>query len=134
MKIGIIGSGDVGKKLAEAFIATGHSVTMGTRSPEKIAQWAREHKAAAGSFSDAASFGELVVVATLWEGTAAALELAGARNFSGKVVIDVTNPLDFSKGVPPRMAVAGAPRPALELDAVRRGRRRAAARAGSSPR
>lgn len=107
MKIGIIGSGDVGKKLAEAFIATGHSVTVGTRSPEKIAQWAREHKAAAGSFSDAASFGEVVVVATLWEGTAAALELAGARNFSGKVVIDVTNPLDFSKGVPPRMAVAG---------------------------
>jgi hypothetical protein len=107
MQIGILGSGDVGLRLADSFIATGRTVKVGTRSPEKIASWAAKHasKASAGSFSDAASFGEIVVLATLWEGTPSALQLAGARNFSGKVVIDVTNPLDFSKGAPPALAV-----------------------------
>jgi predicted dinucleotide-binding enzyme len=107
MKIGILGSGDVGLRLADSFIATGHTVKIGTRSPEKVAPWATKHggKASAGSFSDAASFGEIVALATLWEGTPSALQLAGAKNFSGKVVIDVTNPLDFSKGVPPGLAV-----------------------------
>lgn len=107
MKIGILGSGDVGLKLADSFIATGHTVKIGTRSPEKIAAWTARHadKGSTGSFSDAASFGEIIVLATLWEGTPSALQLAGARNFSDKVVVDVTNPLDFSKGVPPRLAV-----------------------------
>ncbi|HUG96398.1 MAG TPA: NADPH-dependent F420 reductase [Nitrososphaera sp.] len=107
MKIGIIGSGEVGQKLADGFIAIGHTVKIGTRSPEKVAQWAARHggKAFVGSFSDAASFGEIAVLATSWEGVPGALQLAGAGNFSGKVVIDITNPLDFSKGVPPRLAV-----------------------------
>ncbi len=108
MKIGILGSGDVGLKLADSFIATGHTVKIGTRKPEKITSWAAKHgdsKASAGSFADAASFGEIVVLATLWEGTPSALQLAGLKNFSGKVVVDVTNPLDFSKGVPPGLAV-----------------------------
>lgn len=107
MKIGILGSGDVGLKLADGFIATGHTVKIGTRSPEKVTSWAVRHggRASAGSFADAASFGEIIVLATLWEGTPSALQLAGARNFSGKVVVDVTNPLDFSKGVPPKLAV-----------------------------
>ena len=107
MKIGILGSGEVGQKLGEGFIAIGHSVKIGTRSPEKLSDWAAKHegKASVGSFSDAASFGEIVALATSWEGTAAALQMAGAGNFTGKVVIDVTNPLDFSKGMPPRLAV-----------------------------
>ncbi|HXV45069.1 MAG TPA: NADPH-dependent F420 reductase [Nitrososphaera sp.] len=107
MQIGILGSGDVGLRLADSFIATGHTVKVGTRSPEKIASWAAKHasKAFADSFSDAASFGEIIVLATLWEGTPSALQLAGAKNFSGKVVIDVTNPLDFSKGAPPGLSV-----------------------------
>jgi hypothetical protein len=107
MKIGILGSGDVGLRLADSFIAIGHTVKVGTRSPEKIASWAAKHSssASAGSFSDAASFGEIIVLATLWEGKPSALQLAGAKNFSGKVVIDVTNPLDFSKGAPPGLAV-----------------------------
>jgi hypothetical protein len=106
MKIGILGSGDVGLKLADSLIATGHTVKIGTRSPEKVASWAARHdgKASAGSFADAASFGETIVLATLWEGTPNALQLAGS-NFSGKIVIDVTNPLDFSNGVPPKLAV-----------------------------
>jgi predicted dinucleotide-binding enzyme len=107
MKIGILGSGEVGLKLGESLIATGHTVKIGTRSPEKVAPWIAEHgnKAAAGSFEDAASFGELIVLATLWDGTPSALQLAGVKNFSGKVVVDVTNPLDFSKGAPPDLAV-----------------------------
>lgn len=107
MKIGILGSGEVGQKLAEGFAATGHTVKVGSRSPEKIAQWAAQNagKVSAGSFSDAASFGEIVVLATFWEGTPAAIKMAGAGNFAGKVLVDVTNPLDFSKGVPPRLAV-----------------------------
>jgi predicted dinucleotide-binding enzyme len=107
MKIGILGSGEVGQKLADGLVAIGHTVKMGTRSPDKVSTWAARHggKASVGSFSDAASFGEIAVLATSWEGTSSALQLAGAGNFSGKVVIDVTNPLDFSKGVPPRLAV-----------------------------
>ena len=107
MKIGILGSGEVGLKLADSFIATGHTVKIGTRSPEKVAPWVAKHgsRGSAGSFADAASFGEIVVLATLWEGTASALQLAGAKNFSGKVVVDVTNPLDLSKGAPPGLAV-----------------------------
>ncbi|MEW6605167.1 MAG: NADPH-dependent F420 reductase [Thermoproteota archaeon] len=107
MKVGILGSGEVGLRLAEGFVATGHTVNVGSRSPDKIAQWATKHggKIYTGSFSDAASFGEIVVLATLWEGTPSAIEMAGKKNFTGKVVIDVTNPLDFSKGAPPRLAV-----------------------------
>ncbi len=107
MKVGILGSGEVGLRLAEGFVATGHTVKVGSRNPDKIAQWATRHegKVSTGSFSDAASFGEIVVLATLWDGTPSAIEMAGKRNFSGKVVVDVTNPLDFSKGMPPRLAV-----------------------------
>ncbi len=107
MKIGILGSGEVGMRLGDGFVELGHEVKVGTRSPAKVAPWAAKNgnKASAGSFSEAASFGDIVVIATLWEGTSAALKMAGAGNFAGKVVIDVTNPLDFSKGVPPSLAV-----------------------------
>ena len=106
MRIGILGSGDVGLKLADGFVATGHAVKIGTRSLEKISSWLarNEGKVTAGSFADAAFFGELIAIATLWEGTASAIEMAGSKNFAGKVVVDVTNPLDFSKGMPPRLA------------------------------
>jgi 8-hydroxy-5-deazaflavin:NADPH oxidoreductase len=105
MKIGILGSGDVGLKLADAFVAIGHIVKIGTRSPNKIAPWLAERgaKVSVGSFADAALFGELITLATLWEGTANAIKIAGVKNFSGKVLVDVTNPLDFSKGMPPRL-------------------------------
>ena len=105
MKIGILGSGDVGLKLADGFIAIGHTVKVGTRSPEKIAPRFAKHggKAFAGSLSDAASFGEIDVLATLLEGTPSALQLAGAKNLAGKVVVDVTNPLFFKR----RAAKAG---------------------------
>jgi predicted dinucleotide-binding enzyme len=112
MKIGILGSGDVGLRLGDGFIELGHSVKIGSRDPNKkdISQWASNHggeegKASSGSFAEAASFAELIVLATLWNGTANAIIMADQKNFTGKVVVDVTNPLDFSKDMPPRLAV-----------------------------
>jgi hypothetical protein len=106
MKVGIIGSGDVGQRLGDAFVELGHSVKIGTRDPQKLAAWVAKHKtrASAGSFSDAASFGDIVVIATAWSGTASAIEMAGPASMAGKVVIDVTNPLDDST-MPPRLAI-----------------------------
>lgn len=110
MKIGIIGSGEVGRKLADGFIELGHHVKIGSRDPNqsKITDWINKHdkeKASSGTFAETASFGELVVLATLWEGTADAIQLSNSKNLTNKIVIDVTNPLDFSKGIPPTLAV-----------------------------
>lgn len=94
MKIGILGSGDVAKALAGGFLKHGHEVTLGTRTPDKLAEWAAKNpKARIASFADAAKYGELVVLAA--KGTAAmeVLRLAGAANIAGKPVIDVTNPI-----------------------------------------
>ena len=104
MKIAILGSGDVGQVLGAAFATLGHEVRLGTRDPkaEKIQAWVKKAgaKASAGTFDDAAKFGELAVLATKWDGTKSALDLAGPDNLAGKILIDATNPLDFSKGMP----------------------------------
>jgi predicted dinucleotide-binding enzyme len=110
MKIGIIGSGDVGRKLADGFIELGHHVKIGSRDPNqsKITDWINKHdkeKASSGTFAETANFGELVALATLWDGTADAIQLSNSKNLANKIVIDVTNPLDFSKGMPPTLAV-----------------------------
>lgn len=106
MKAGIIGSGEVGQRLGDGLIELGHRVMIGSRDPQKLAGWAGKHgeAASAGSFSDAATYGELLVIATSWAGTKSAVEMAGPKNFAGKTVIDVTNPLDFSS-MPPKLAV-----------------------------
>src|SRR5262249_23517291 len=86
-----------------------HEVKLGSRDAKnpKAVEWAEKTGAHAsnGTFADAARFGDVVIVATNWEGTLNALELAGPDSFAGKVVIDTTNPLDFSKGAPPTLAV-----------------------------
>lgn len=107
MKVGILGSGIVARQVAIGFLSTGHNVKLGTRDSKKLTEWLSEYPAAsAGSFSDAASFGEIIVVATLWSGTENAIKLAGFDNFKNKIVIDITNPLDFSSGVPPKFMVS----------------------------
>jgi hypothetical protein len=102
MKIGILGSGDVGQALGLGFVGLGHEVKMGTRDPKKarIAKWVKTAgpKASAGTFAEAAAFGKVLVLATAWEGTENAIRLAGPENTAGKVVIDVTNPFVYEGG------------------------------------
>jgi predicted dinucleotide-binding enzyme len=109
MRIGILGSGEVGRALGKAFAGLGHEVKIGSRDPGKVelAEWVRTAGAAAsaGTFEEAAAFGEVAVLATLWSGTESALRLAGAENLRGKVVIDATNPLVFAPGKPPGLAL-----------------------------
>jgi predicted dinucleotide-binding enzyme len=102
VNVGILGSGEVGKVLAAGFANLGHEVKVGSRDPEKLGDWvvATGERASAGTFAEAAAFGDLIVLATLGTGTKSAVELAGPSSFDGKVVIDATNPLDFSTGQP----------------------------------
>ena len=105
MKVGILGSGDVAKTLGRGFAAHGNSVKLGSRTPdsEKLKEWKKEVQAGAstGTFAEAAAFGDLLIVAVLGSAIDDAINLAGPKNFAGKVVIDTTNALDFSRGMPP---------------------------------
>lgn len=109
MQIGVLGTGDVGKRLASKFVSIGHTVKMGSRTPQnpEAAKWAKANgpKASAGTFADAAAFGEIVFNCTAGSASLNALNLAGARNIAGKVLVDVANPLDFSKGMPPSLTI-----------------------------
>jgi 8-hydroxy-5-deazaflavin:NADPH oxidoreductase len=102
-KIGIIGSGQVGQALAKGFSTVGYQVKIGSRSPEKLRDWTKVagEQVSVGTFDAVAAFGDIVVLATNGDATESAIELASKENFSNKLVIDVTNPLDFSKGMPP---------------------------------
>jgi predicted dinucleotide-binding enzyme len=96
MKIGVLGSGNVGKTLAAGLLKHGHQVMLGTRDPQKpeVQQWLQSTPAAtAGTFVQAARFGELVVLATLGRAAEEAISLAGIDNLSGKTVMDTTNPI-----------------------------------------
>lgn len=96
MKIGIIGSGIVGQVLAKAFHSEGHQVMLGTRntSKEEVIKFKSDNSdIGVGTFEEVTSFGELVVLATGGSVTQEAIKLAGEKNFSGKVVIDATNPI-----------------------------------------
>jgi 8-hydroxy-5-deazaflavin:NADPH oxidoreductase len=90
MRIGILGSGNVGKALAEGFVRTGHQVQVGARETSKLDGWT---VAPVVSHAEAAQFGEMLVFAPSWHATQDVVELAGAAHFSGKVLIDTTNPI-----------------------------------------
>jgi len=97
-KVGILGTGNVAKALAKGLVAAKYTVMIGTRDPksEKMQEFLKDCGAkSAGSFAEAASFGDIVIVSTLWAGGATqnALKLADPKNFKGKIVIDTTNPL-----------------------------------------
>jgi predicted dinucleotide-binding enzyme len=108
MRVGILGTGEVGQALGRGFAKFGHQVKMGSRDANnaKAKAWAAEAGSAAsvGSFAETAQFSELVVLSTLWSGTENALRLAGEQNLAGKVLIDATNPLNFTPGAPPSLA------------------------------
>ncbi len=109
MRIGIIGSGGVGATLGTALIRKGHEVRMGsrTRENEKATAWARAAGASAshGTFADAAQFGEVLVNCTAGDKSLEALRATGADHLRGKLLIDLANPLDFSRGMPPTLTI-----------------------------
>jgi predicted dinucleotide-binding enzyme len=111
MKMGILGTGEVGRALGTALVTLGHDVKMGSRSAtnEKAVAWARQHgdRASVGTFADAAGHGEMIVLATLGVANQDVLQAAGPGQLRGKIIIDTTNPLDFSGGMPPKLAIAG---------------------------
>jgi 8-hydroxy-5-deazaflavin:NADPH oxidoreductase len=102
-KVGILGSGDVAKQLGRGFATHGYNTMLGTRDPSKLESWRKETKGevSVGTFAQAADHGDPVIVAVLGGGAESSLELAGPQRFSGKLVLDATNPLDFSHGMPP---------------------------------
>ena len=109
MQIGVLGTGTVGTTIGTKLIELGLKVKLGARSAtnEKAAAWAASQGANAshGDFAEAAAFGEGVFNCTAGQGSLAALEQAGAENLNGKVLVDVANPLDFSRGMPPSLTV-----------------------------
>ena len=111
MRFAVLGTGRVGPTIASKLVALGHEVTMGSRdaSNERAAAWVAQAgaTAAAGTFADAAAFGDIVINATEGMHALDAMQTCGAEPLSGKVVIDVSNPLDFSAGFPPRLTHCG---------------------------
>ena len=101
MKIGVLGSGIVGRVLASAFLKEGHSVMLGTRniSKEEVTKWQTENSGGLlGSFQETAQFGEIIVLAVSGLAVEDAITLAGKEHFFEKTVIDATNPI---AAVPP---------------------------------
>jgi predicted dinucleotide-binding enzyme len=94
--VGILGSGAVGQTLASAFLSEGHEVLLGSRTPtkEEVVKWKNNNpKGQTGTFEEAAKFGDLLVVCTLGEAAENAVQLGGIENFTGKILIDTTNPI-----------------------------------------
>jgi len=108
MKVAILGTGVAGQALARGFLDLRDEVAIGTRDP--ASDGARKAAAAVPGasivpFAEAARDCDLAVLATAWSGTGQALSLAEPAQLAGKVLIDATNPLDFSGGIPPKLAV-----------------------------
>ncbi|MCE2935743.1 MAG: NADPH-dependent F420 reductase [Cyclobacteriaceae bacterium] len=106
MKIAVFGTGMVGDTIGSRLIELGHEVMMGSRSAnnEKALAFVAKHKsgAKAGTYADAAAFGEIAFNCTKGDGSVEALKTAG-HVLNGKILVDVSNPLDFSKGMPPSL-------------------------------
>ncbi len=110
-RVGVLGSGEVGQRLAAGLRSRGDDVMIGSRDPGKseLREWLSGDGAGieAGTFAQTAAHGDLLVLAVLGNAAEEAITDAGPENFSGKVVIDAMNPLDFSGGFPPKLSVAG---------------------------
>jgi 8-hydroxy-5-deazaflavin:NADPH oxidoreductase len=110
MKIAILGTGNVGQTFATKFISLGHEVMMGTRNvadtmqKEKFAEWHTSNtQVQLGTFAEVAAYGEIVLNALQGAVTITAISSANATDFDGKIILDVSNPLDSSKGFPPTL-------------------------------
>jgi predicted dinucleotide-binding enzyme len=120
VRFGILGTGIVGRTIASRLAGLGHEVMVGTRNPADtmsrtepdtygnppFSAWQEEHpEVQLGTFGEASAHGEMVLSATAGAVSLEALELAGETNLNGKILIDIANPLDFSKGMPPTLLV-----------------------------
>ena len=109
MRIGILGTGVVGKTLGTRLVTLGDNVRMGSRTAgnEKAREWVQQSgdQASEGTFADAAAHGEMVFNCTPGMASLDALNAAGSKNLSGKILVDLSNPLDFSRGMPPTLSV-----------------------------
>jgi len=109
MRIGILGTGVVGKTLGTRLAKLGNDVKMGSRKAggEKAKAWVKDAggKSSEGMFAEAAAHGEMVFNCTAGAASLEALHAAGAKNLEGKTLVDVSNPLDFSKGMPPSFII-----------------------------
>ncbi len=108
-KIAILGTGMVGNTIGTKLISLGHAVMMGSRTEnnEKAHDWAKNNGSLAshGTFSDAAASAEIIFNCTSGQVSLEALQLAGRENLQGKILVDLANPLDFSKGMPPSLTI-----------------------------
>lgn len=112
MNIAILGTGGVGQTIAAKLSSLGHSVSIGTRDTiatlarEEFSAWHAQNPAVKiGSFAEAAAFGEIIINALAGHAVIESLTAAGEANLGGKILIDISNPLDFSKGMPPSLFV-----------------------------
>lgn len=107
MKIGVLGTGSVGQTIGSKLIQLGHEVVMGSRNAdnEKAAEWVKNNGPLAkqGTFEEAAKWGEILFNCTMGGASLEVMHLAGADNIGEKILIDISNPLDFSKGFPPSL-------------------------------
>jgi predicted dinucleotide-binding enzyme len=109
MKIAVLGTGAVGQRIGSKLVALGHEVMMGSRTAgnDKAVAWVQQagKGASEGTFAQAAAFGQQVWNCTAGTASLAALEAAGADALADKILLDLSNPLDFSKGFPPRLSI-----------------------------
>lgn len=109
MKVGVLGTGMVGQAIGTKLLELGHEVTMGSRSAEggALEEWVQrtDGAGAGGTFADAATTGELIFNCTAGGASLRALDAAGGEHLQGKILVDVSNPLDFSHGVPPTLSI-----------------------------
>jgi predicted dinucleotide-binding enzyme len=112
MQIAVLGTGMVGRTIAARLAELGHSVSVGTRDPDstrakdEYAAWAASAPdVRLATFAEAAADGLLVVNASAGAVTLTVLDQAGSENLAGKVLVDISNPLDFSQGFPPTLSV-----------------------------
>lgn len=120
MNISVLGTGVVGQTISGKLAQSGHKVMVGTRDVGRtlahtepgpyglpaFSVWQKQYPGIRlGSFADSARYGELVINATNGAGSLEALTLASASNLNGKILIDISNPLDFSQGMPPTLSI-----------------------------
>lgn len=109
MKIAVLGTGAVGESLATKLVELGHTIAMGSRTPDnpRAAAWARRLgvNASHGTFTDVTTLSEMILLCTKGEVSLEVIRTVGAAAFGEKVVVDVCNPLDFSRGLPPALMI-----------------------------